>query len=118
MKTKLIAAFAAALVLCHALSALAQGASIYFFWLPNPPGDLVTGYKLYSLIGTNRTQRASTSGTNSTVILPDGTYQLALTATNVNAESDLGPVLWVFVSGTNYTAVTNKPSPPGAPQLR
>lgn len=50
--------------------------------------------------------------------LPDGTYQIRVTATNLLAESLPSFPLYVVVAGTNVVAVTAKPGAPLNVQLR
>lgn len=100
--------------LCLILTAIAsQGATLTFAWNANPPQEGVTGYKLYTIIGTARTLRGSTLDTKLTVTIPDGIYSFAITATNEVSESDLSTQLRGMAFGTTFTPMA-KPSVPTA----
>ena len=80
-------------------------------WDASPAVEAVTSYKVYSLIGTNRTLQASSVSTTASITGTNGLYQLAVTAINVNGlESDLSLPLWLSVTSTGSSGITNKPS--------
>lgn len=88
-------------------------------WDQSPALDAVTGYRLYSLNGTNRTLLSTVSTNIASVTQPDGLYKLSVTATNViGLESDLSVPLYVVVLGTNVVGITSKPGAPLNLQLR
>ena len=100
------------------VSIAAFSATLTVGWDPSPISQGVTGYRLYSLIGTNQTLLSNVTSTNAPITLPDGMYKLAVTATNIIGESDLSLPLYVFVSGTNVVAITVRPGAPVNIQLR
>ncbi len=95
------------------LLVIVQAATFNIGWDNNPVSDGVTGYKLYSMTGTNRTLLSSVSTNITTITQPIGVYQFTVTATNlIGLESDLSLPLYVVVLATNVVAITNKPGSP------
>lgn len=98
---------------------LAIPATFDIGWDANPVSEGVTGYAIY-LGPTNAPVRLGAIGSTNRVslTLPDGAYQIRVTANNALAESPPSLPLYVVVTGTNVVTVTAKPGAPLNVQLR
>jgi hypothetical protein len=87
--------------------ALALGASVTLQWDLNAPGDGITAYKVYEVIGTNYVLQATVPGTIDTATIAGvvpGLHTYVATASNVWGEST-----W-----SNPASTPTGPTPPGS----